>query len=274
MIGTAGRAPGHHPPRREDDQRRLRGDRAEDLGDRAQGLRRRALRDGRARPSSPTRCLALPTASIAVMGPQAAVNAVFYNQLQAIEDPDERARDDRGAAPRVRRGHRHPAPRVASSSSTPSSSPRTCARELVAPLRAGRRQAPRVAAQAQPGHAGLSRVGPGAQRAGPASTMRRSAAAWAASAAWAPGRARPRTRARARGRARCPRACRRCPARPTACGPRPARSRAGPRPGPRRGARPPPRRRRRCGPRPDRCPGPRSPGWRPAARRRSPSAAA
>ena len=54
MIGTAGRAPGDHPPRREDDQRRLRGDRAEDLGGRPQGLRRRPLRDGRARPSSPT----------------------------------------------------------------------------------------------------------------------------------------------------------------------------------------------------------------------------
>src|SRR4249920_2580592 len=39
----------------------------------------------------PDACLALPTASIAVMGPQAAVNAVFYNQLQAIEDPEERA---------------------------------------------------------------------------------------------------------------------------------------------------------------------------------------
>ncbi len=49
------RAPGHHPPRREDDQRRQRGDRAEDLGDRPQGLRRRPLRDGRARPSSRTR---------------------------------------------------------------------------------------------------------------------------------------------------------------------------------------------------------------------------
>ncbi|MFL5819799.1 MAG: acyl-CoA carboxylase subunit beta [Solirubrobacteraceae bacterium] len=40
----------------------------------------------------PDCCLALPTASIAVMGPQAAINAVFYNQLQAIEDPDERER--------------------------------------------------------------------------------------------------------------------------------------------------------------------------------------
>jgi methylmalonyl-CoA decarboxylase subunit alpha len=40
----------------------------------------------------PDACLALPNAKIAVMGPQAAINAVFFNQLQAIEDPDERAR--------------------------------------------------------------------------------------------------------------------------------------------------------------------------------------
>jgi len=40
----------------------------------------------------PDSCLALPTASIAVMGPQAAINAVYYNQLQAIEDEQERAR--------------------------------------------------------------------------------------------------------------------------------------------------------------------------------------
>jgi acetyl-CoA carboxylase carboxyltransferase component len=40
----------------------------------------------------PDCCLALPTASIAVMGPQAAINAVYFNQLQAIEDPAERAR--------------------------------------------------------------------------------------------------------------------------------------------------------------------------------------
>jgi len=40
----------------------------------------------------PDCCLALPTASIAVMGPQAAINAVYYNQLQAIDDPAERAR--------------------------------------------------------------------------------------------------------------------------------------------------------------------------------------
>jgi acetyl-CoA carboxylase carboxyltransferase component len=40
----------------------------------------------------PDCCIALPSASIAVMGPQAAVNAVFYNQIQAIEDAAERER--------------------------------------------------------------------------------------------------------------------------------------------------------------------------------------
>ncbi len=40
----------------------------------------------------PDACIALPSASIAVMGPQAAINAVYYNQLQAISDEDARAR--------------------------------------------------------------------------------------------------------------------------------------------------------------------------------------
>jgi methylmalonyl-CoA decarboxylase subunit alpha len=39
----------------------------------------------------PDCCIALPSASIAVMGPQAAINAVYYNQLQAIQDDAERA---------------------------------------------------------------------------------------------------------------------------------------------------------------------------------------
>jgi acetyl-CoA carboxylase carboxyltransferase component len=39
----------------------------------------------------PDCCIALPSASIAVMGPQAAINAVYYNQLQAIGDEGERA---------------------------------------------------------------------------------------------------------------------------------------------------------------------------------------
>lgn len=38
----------------------------------------------------PDACIALPNAKIAVMGPQAAINAVYYNQVQAIEDEAER----------------------------------------------------------------------------------------------------------------------------------------------------------------------------------------
>jgi len=38
----------------------------------------------------PDACIALPTAKIAVMGPQAAVNAVYANKIEAIEDPAER----------------------------------------------------------------------------------------------------------------------------------------------------------------------------------------
>jgi acetyl-CoA carboxylase carboxyltransferase component len=39
----------------------------------------------------PDACIALPTAKIAVMGPQAAVNAVYANKIDEIADPDERA---------------------------------------------------------------------------------------------------------------------------------------------------------------------------------------
>src|SRR5438874_8006920 len=39
----------------------------------------------------PDSCIALPGARIAVMGPEAAINAVYYNPVQAIEDPDERS---------------------------------------------------------------------------------------------------------------------------------------------------------------------------------------
>jgi len=38
----------------------------------------------------PDACIALPTASIAVMGPQAAVNAVFYNKIQSVPEGPER----------------------------------------------------------------------------------------------------------------------------------------------------------------------------------------
>ncbi|RMF13936.1 MAG: acyl-CoA carboxylase subunit beta [Candidatus Dadabacteria bacterium] len=40
----------------------------------------------------PDATIALPGAMIAVMGPEAAVNAVYYNKIQAIEDEEERAR--------------------------------------------------------------------------------------------------------------------------------------------------------------------------------------
>jgi len=40
----------------------------------------------------PELTIALPSAEIAVMGPEAAVNAVYYNRLQAITDPEERRR--------------------------------------------------------------------------------------------------------------------------------------------------------------------------------------
>jgi len=39
----------------------------------------------------PDACIALPTAKIAVMGPEAAINAVYFNKIQEIEDPVERA---------------------------------------------------------------------------------------------------------------------------------------------------------------------------------------
>jgi len=40
----------------------------------------------------PDCCIALPTAQIAVMGPEAAVNAVYSNKIQEITDPKERVR--------------------------------------------------------------------------------------------------------------------------------------------------------------------------------------
>jgi acetyl-CoA carboxylase carboxyltransferase component len=38
----------------------------------------------------PEATIALPTARIAVMGPEAAINAVYANKIAAIADPDER----------------------------------------------------------------------------------------------------------------------------------------------------------------------------------------
>jgi acetyl-CoA carboxylase carboxyltransferase component len=41
-------------------------------------------------PTRPDAVLALPTAKVALMGPAAAVNAIHYNRIVAIEDLDER----------------------------------------------------------------------------------------------------------------------------------------------------------------------------------------
>ena len=53
----------------------------------------------------PDATLALPTASIAVMGPEAAVNAVYYNKLAALPEAGAAGRG-RAAAARVPRGRR------------------------------------------------------------------------------------------------------------------------------------------------------------------------
>ncbi len=59
----------------------------------------------------PDASLALPSAQIAVMGPEPAVNVVFYNKIQAIDDPDERAAYVADAPRRIRGERRHRAPR-------------------------------------------------------------------------------------------------------------------------------------------------------------------
>ena len=268
-----GRAPGHHPPRREDGQRRERGDGPEALRRRAQGLRRRPLRDGRAR----LRARRLPGAAGRVDRGHGPAGGRQRRLLQPAAG-DRRTPTSARAA---RRSCARSTPRTstsctsrASSSSTPWSSPRTCATSSCAasPSRPGRPASGRASAPpSRPPEAAALRRSP--RRAGlhdPPQRRRRGRRARRARR----GRRRPRRRARAPARARCPRACRRCRARPRACGPRPARRRAAPRPGRRRGARPRPPRRPRRAPAPDRGPGPRSRGSRPAARRRSPSAGA
>jgi acetyl-CoA carboxylase carboxyltransferase component len=44
---------------------------------------------------APDACLALPTAMIAVMGPEAAVNAVYYNKLQALPEDQRKAETEK-----------------------------------------------------------------------------------------------------------------------------------------------------------------------------------
>ena len=103
----------------------------------------------------PDCCIALPTASIAVMGPEAAINAVFYNQIQEIEDP-ARARGVRAAqARRVRRRHRHP-PSGFGVGGRRGDRARRAARRADPALRAGGGQGPPLLRAAQPDHARLA----------------------------------------------------------------------------------------------------------------------
>ena len=106
----------------------------------------------------PDACIALPSAKIAVMGPQAAINAVFYNQVQAIEDEAERA----AYVEKLRREYKeeidilHLASELVVDAVVQPEDLRVGAR---APLRALCRARARVAGQAQRRHAGL-RLGP------------------------------------------------------------------------------------------------------------------
>ena len=79
---------------------------------------------------SPDATIALPTARIAVMGPEAAVNAVYANKIAAIEDPASATRSSPSSARSTRRTSTCCASRP-SSSSTPSSSPSDLRAELI-----------------------------------------------------------------------------------------------------------------------------------------------
>ena len=102
----------------------------------------------------PDCCIALPSASIAVMGPQAAINAVYYNQLQAIDDEAERAakteelREEYAADIDIL----HLASELVIDAVV---EPEDLRGELIRRFAHARVQAARLAGQAQPGHAGL-----------------------------------------------------------------------------------------------------------------------
>jgi acetyl-CoA carboxylase carboxyltransferase component len=51
----------------------------------------------------PESTIALPSGEIAIMGPEAAINAVYANKLDAIEDEDERAERERELREKYRR---------------------------------------------------------------------------------------------------------------------------------------------------------------------------
>ena len=103
----------------------------------------------------PDACIALPTASIAVMGPQAAVNAVYYNKIQEVPAGPERDALRREAARRVPRRHRPRRSSRASWSSTRWCPAIACARRLRRGSRVRSKREPRAGQEAH-GPAGVN----------------------------------------------------------------------------------------------------------------------
>ena len=116
----------------------------------------------------PDACLAFPQAQIAVMGAEAAINAVFFNQIQEIEDLEERERFVKEKRDEYLRGHRHPPPRlrVGRRCGDRARQPAGRASPTLCP---GGDQGPQLRHPAEPHNAGLS--GPGWGR-GPATRFR------------------------------------------------------------------------------------------------------
>ena len=104
----------------------------------------------------PDATLALPTAKIAVMGAEAAVNAVYANKIAAIEDEDERAAFVATKRAEYERGHRHRPAGQRAGRRRRSSTRRTLRAELVRRLRGRPRQGPALLPPPARRHPGLS----------------------------------------------------------------------------------------------------------------------
>ena len=91
LPGVAPGARRHHPPRRQAAVRLLRGHRAQNHRDHAQGLRRR-LRRYVSKHVRGDINYAWPTAEIAVMGVDGAVNIIFKDQIEQSRRPGGHAR--------------------------------------------------------------------------------------------------------------------------------------------------------------------------------------
>ncbi len=55
----------------------------------------------------PESVIALPSGEIGIMGPEAAINAVYANKLADVDDPEERARMEARTPRSLSRGYRH-----------------------------------------------------------------------------------------------------------------------------------------------------------------------